>query len=279
MNTWPITLLLAAATAATALDNTNAVDATTAPTLREIEPFVAHIPVRNPYDRAVKVKLLDPTCSCATLEMPERFILPKSTTTLNIAVINTNRSGPMSVGVSVFLTDPEMQTIEVVARWTIRACVQVDAIGPTMDPLKRPEDPAWHDVYRYVSKVRPDELNRLRKRIRVSSPVEETPVGGLKIEGVDYTGTLWAFAPVTQPDGSILITASARDQDKEFRVGDYDEPVIVRTNHPDKSRIELRFQTAISRDAGARTIDPQSGLVPPPGLPLPPPGGTRPANP
>ena len=148
-----------------------------------------------------------------------------------------------------------------------------------MDPLKRPEDSAWRDVYRYVSKVRPDELNRLRKRIRVSSPAEETPPGGLKIEGIDYAGTLWAFAPVTQADGSILITATARNPETEFRVADYDEPVIVRTNHPDKSRIELRFQTAVSRDAGTRAIDPQSGLLPPPGLPLPPPGGAKPNNP
>lgn len=280
MNTWPITCLLAAAlattTGASALDNTNAADAATAPTLREVEPFVARIPVRNPYDRAVKVKLLDPTCSCATLEMAEKFILPKSTTTLNIAVLNTNRSGPMTVGVSVFLTDPDLETIEVVARWNIRACVQVDAIGPTMDPLKRPDDPAWRDVYRYVSKVRPDELGRLRKRIRVSTPTEETPAGGLKIEGIDYQGTLWKFTPTAQADGSILITATARDPETEFRVGDYNEAAIVRTNHPDKAQIELRFQTAVDRDAGARSVDPQSGLLPPPGLPLPPQGGAGP---
>lgn len=276
MHTWSIILLLAAATGASALDNTNAVDAEHAPTLREVEPFVGRIQVRNPYDRAVKVKLLDPTCSCATLEMAERFILPKATATLNIAVLNTNRSGGMTVGVSIFLTDPDLETIEVTARWNIRACVQVDAIGTAMDPLKRPEDAAWRDVYRYVSKVRPDELSRLRKRVRVSAPPEETPAGGLKIEGIDYTGTLWAFTPSAQADGSILISASARDPETEFRVGDYDEPVIVRTNHPDKARIELRFQTAVTRDAGARAIDPQGGLIPPPGLPLPPPGGAVP---
>lgn len=279
MNTWPILLLLAAVTGASALDNTNAVDAEHAPTLREVEPFVARIPVRNPYDRAVKVKLLDPTCSCATLEMDERFILPMATAMLNISVKNPNRSGAMSVGVSVFLTDPDVQTIEVTARWNIRACVQVDSLGVGADPLKRPEDSAWRDIYRYVSKVRPDELSRLRKRIRISSPAEETPAGGLKIEGIDYTGTLWTFTPVAQADGSTLITATARDPETEFRVGDYDEPAIVRTNHPDKARIELRFQTAISRDAGARAIDPQSGLLPPPGLPLPPPGGNGPSKP
>ena len=276
MHTWSIILLLAAASGASALDNTNAVDAEHAPTLREIEPFVGRIQVRNPYDRAIKVKLLDPTCSCATLEMPERFILPKATATLNIAVLNTNRSGGMTVGVSIFLTDPDLETIEVTARWNIRACVQVDAIGTGMDPLKRPEDAAWRDVYRYISKVRPDELGRLRKRVRVSAPPGETPAGGLKIEGIDYTGTLWAFTQSAQADGSILISASARDAESEFRVGDYDEPVIVRTNHPDKSRIELRFQTAVSKDAGARAIDPQGGLIPPPGLPLPPPGGAVP---
>jgi hypothetical protein len=263
MHTWPIILLLAAAAAAGALDNTNAVDAASAPTLREVEPFVARIPVRNPYDRAVKVRLLDPTCSCATLEMAEKFILPKSTTTLNIAVLNHNRSGAMSVGVTVFLTDPELETIEVTARWNIRACVQVDAITTGADPLARPEDPAWRDVYRYISKVRPDELGRLRKRIRLSCPEGELPAGGLKLDGIDYAGTLWAFAPVVQANGSILVTASARDPEAEFKVGDYDEAVILRTNHPDKARIELRFQSAVSRDAGARAVDPQGGLVPP----------------
>lgn len=264
MRTWSTILLLAAAAGAGALDNTNAPDAEHAPTLRESEPFIARIPVRNPYDRAVKVRLLDPTCSCATLEMDERFILPKSTATLNVAVVNHNRSGAMTIGVTVFLTDPELETIEVTARWNIRACVQVDAIGTAMDPLKRPEDAAWRDVYRYVSKVRPDELGRLRKRIRLSCPEGEAPAGGLKVEGIDYTGKLWAFAPLTQSDGSILITATARDPESEFRVGDYDEVATVRTNHPDKPRIELRFQTAVSRDAGARAIDPQGGLIAPP---------------
>ena len=107
------------------LDNRNVADASQAPVLRENQPFVAQITVRNPHDRAVKVKLLDPTCSCATLEIADKFLLPKGTTTLNIAVDNLNRSGPLRVGISIYLTDAELEAIEVETFWQVRPTVQV----------------------------------------------------------------------------------------------------------------------------------------------------------
>lgn len=257
--------LLALSAAAVALENRNVEDPSQAPILREVEPFVARITVRNPHDRAVKIKLLDPTCKCATLEIADRFLLPKATTTLSIAVDNANRSGLVRVGVSIYLTDPDLEGIEVEAHWQVRPCVQVDAIGPGMDPLKRPEDRAWHDIYRYVTKVRPDEPNRLKKRLRISCPPEEVPAGGLQLLGIDYSGPLWRFTPTQQPDGSWLVVASAKDgDDATLKNGEYLEKVVVRTNHKDKPTLTLEFNTLVAKDAGQQVVDPAA--LPPPGF-------------
>lgn len=253
------TILLLLAVSGHALDNANAPDAEHAPVLREVEPLVVAIPVRNPHDRAMKVKLLDPTCSCATLEIEPKFILPHEAATLRVAVVNKDRSGPQHVGVSVFLTDPDVDSIEVAVLWSVRACVQVDSIAPGQDPASRPADRGWHDIYRYPAKVRPDELERLKKRIRLSCPEGEVPAGGLKIDSIDYTGSLWRFVQVTQADGSVLITATARDPDKGIAEGEYTEAVTVHTNHPDKATIPLSFQVVVAKDAGARVVDPSTG--------------------
>ncbi len=248
--------LVLAPVAAVVVENRNVQGPEQAPTLRENEPFVANVTVRNPHDRAVKVKLLDPTCTCATLQIADPFLLPKATTTLTIAVDNRNRSGLIRVGVSIYLTDPDLESIEVEVHWRVRPSIQVDAIGPGMDPLIRPEDRAWQDIYRYVTKVRPDEPNRLRKRLRLSCPPEELPTGGLQILGIDYPGTLWRFTPTAQADGSYLITATAQGGDEAaLPLGDHKEKVVVRTNHPDKPKVELDFHTHVSKDAGERVIE------------------------
>ena len=248
-------LLSLLSSAGFALENRNVEDLDHAPTIRENDPFLANITVRNPHDRAVKIKLLDPTCSCATLEIADRFLLPHATTTMTIAVDNKNRSGPVRVGVSIYLTDPDLEAIEVEAWWKVRACVNIDSIGVGMDPTVRPEDNSWHDIYRYVTKVRPDEPQRLLKRIRLSSVPEETPSGGLRLEGIDYSGLIWQFVPTTQADGSILITAKAQNPEGTLPEGDLKEKVILRTNHPDKRRIELEFNTYVGKDAGEMVID------------------------
>ena len=111
--------LLSMSLSAWSLDNRNVADASQAPILRENQPFIAQITVRNPHDRAVKVKILDPTCSCATLEIADKFLLPHGTTTLNMAVDNHNRSGPLRVGVSIYLTDVELEAIEVETFWQV----------------------------------------------------------------------------------------------------------------------------------------------------------------
>jgi hypothetical protein len=256
--------LLMCSVASFAVENRNVADPSQAPLLREVEPFVAHITVRNPHDRAVKIKQLDPNCKCATLEIADKFLLPKATTTLTIAVDNVNRSGVTKVGVSIYLTDPDLEAIEVEAQWKVRACVQVDSLGPGMNPLKRPDDRAWQDVYRFVAKVRPDEPNRLLKRLRISSPPEEMPEGGLQILGIDYAGSLWRFTPTLQSDGSWLVVASAKDgDDSTLKIGEYSEKVVVRTNHPDKPTLSLEFNALVAKDAGQRAVDPG---FPPPGI-------------
>lgn len=237
----------------------NVPDAATAPWVRERDTFTTAIAIRNPYDRAVKVTRLDSTCECSRLELDERFLLPGASSVLHLASTNRNRSGPQLVNVSLYVSDPEFEPIEVVARWNVRAAVQVDAIGPGMDPAVRPTDPAWQDIYRYVAKERPDELGRLRKRIRLSCPAEELPAGGLRLAAIDYPGVLWRFTPVPQADGSILVTATARDPEGAVKEGTYDEQVVLRTNHPDKAAITLRFLVLIDRLAGQKDLDPMGG--------------------
>lgn len=244
--------------AATAVEFSNAPDAAAAPWVAEHEVFSVSIPVRNPHDRAIKVERLDSTCECSRLEIVDRFILPGASSVLHLASANRNRSGEQQVAVSIYVTDPELEAIEVVARWNVRAAVQVDAIGPGMDPTKRPEDRAWQDIYRFVAKERPDELARLRKRIRLSCPAGTAPVGGLKLSGVDYSGALWKFTPSDLADGSILITATARNPEDEMKEGTYDEKVILRTNHPNKPEITVRFMVLLDRKAGAKPFDPQA---------------------
>jgi hypothetical protein len=248
-----------AAQAGWAVDNANVASPEEAPEVRENQPFKTVISVLNPNDRAVRKKLVDSSCTCTKLDLKDDFLLPHGRTTLDVEISNKNRSGPQAVHVSVFLSDPEFQPIEIDIWWKVRAAVQVDAIGPRADPLERPADKAWQDIYRYVANERPDELNRLRKRVRLSCPEGEVPADGLKVLGIDYPGTLWKFTPVPQANGSVLIVASARDESAPVE-GEFDEKVVVRTNHPDKPEIELKFTAILSKDAGRRAIDPMDPL-------------------
>ncbi|MBA2480383.1 MAG: DUF1573 domain-containing protein [Planctomycetes bacterium] len=252
--------LVTTAHRAIAVDNANVDSADQAPEVRENTPFKATIPILNTNDRAVRVKLIDSTCTCTKLELKDHFLLPQGRTSLDIDIPSTNRSGPQSVHISLFLSDPEYQPIEIDVWWKVRACIQVDAIGPREDPLERPADKAWQDIYRYVADERPDELNRLRKRIRLSCPEGEAPADGLKVSSIEYPGTIWKFTPVAQPNGSVLIVASARDEGGTGVEGEYHEKVLVHTNHPDKPVIELKFTTILSKDAGRRALDPMNPM-------------------
>lgn len=258
----PLLLLLIACILPTAeVINANAPDHDSAPVFREVVPFSAVITVQNPYDRAVKVARLDTTCSCSKLELATRFLLPGEKTTLAIGASNLRRSGKQQVRVSLFLSDPDFDPIEVWARWHVRPAVAVDLIEAGRPSLERPADDAWRDIYRLVADERPDEPKRLRKRIRLSCPPEESPPGGLRVEGIDYPGTLWRFSATDQGNGSWLVTGSARDPEAVAPEKVSDERVVIRTNHPDKPAIELILVTTISKEAGRQALDP---LLPPP---------------
>ncbi len=261
------------------LINTDAASPETAPVVRENVAFHTDITVVNPYDRAVRVKMLDATCSCAQLDLADHFLLPHGHTVLHVAVENANRSGPQDVHVSIYLSDPEFEPIEVAVLWTVLASVQVDAIPPGADPLPRPQDRAWQDIYHFVVQERPDEPQRLRKRIRLSCPAGQVPPGGLKVTGIDYPGTLWQFVPRQQSDGSWLVLAKANDKLATMPVGELHEQAVIHTNHPDKSAITLYFDSSITPEAGRAHQDPDAPPpAPVPALPVgPAPGPVVPA--
>lgn len=239
--------------------NINVVDPKTAPEVAESAQFTARIVVQNPYDKAVKVASTDTTCTCARLELRDRFLLPRQTSEIEIAIDNHMLSGPQRLGISLYLSDPGLEPIEVVALWTVRAHIQVDSLaGSPPGATTRPQDVAYRDIYRYISKERPDELGRLRKRILLTCPPGELPEGGLKVLGVDYAGEVWAFDTEPTADGGVLLTARARDVAAELKPGLREEAAVVRTNHPRKASFELTFITYLGKDAGQVVIDPDA---------------------
>ncbi len=239
--------------------NANVASAEVAPEFRESGRFSAVVTVHNPYQRAVRVARLDTTCSCSKLNLASHFLLPGETTTLEVESDNLRRSGPQQIRVSLFLSDPDLEPIEVWCWWKVREAIAVDAVPPGTPALDRPVDNAWRDIYRFVAHERPDEPQKLRKRIRLACPPVEVPPGGLRVEGIDYPGTLWAFTSRTLDNGAILVTAAARDEKGPLPEGDFKETVVIRTNHPDKARIELRFEALINLQAGRAAKDPMMG--------------------
>jgi hypothetical protein len=72
------------------------------------------------------------------------------------------------------------------------------------------------------------------------------------VQGSDYDGKLWQFTATPQEGGSVLILAKAKDGLDPLPEGEYHEQATVRTNHPDKPTITLRFESLITKSAGAR---------------------------
>lgn len=260
---WFLLLICAMLAGAADLENCNVSGPETAPLFAEHTPFIATIQIRNPHDRAVRIERLDATCSCMRLEVADHFILPHQTTAMQINVDNANRSGPQRMGVSVYFTDPDLEAIDVQVWWKVTPDVAVDAIAPRSEiTTARPSDIAWRDIYKFVANERPDELNRLSKRIRL-----ESEIPNFSVLGVDYGGSVWAFTPAKQSDGSWLITAVAKDPAVEIPEKLYDERVTIRTNHPLKSTIVVQFIANITRKAGRKAFDPFEEIPPPPLMP------------
>jgi len=243
-----------------AVENTNVAPDAVPPVLEEGVPFTEYITVRNPHQRAVKITQLDSTCTCTRLILHPELIPPGGTAILDVAIDTANRSGRQEIQISLFASDPELAPIEVPLRWDVHPAVTIDVIRPGAVPKPRPEDRAWLDVYKFVSRERPDELHRLRKRIRVASDIP-----GFRVEGIDYPGSLWAFTSLDLGDGVWLVSGKARDKDASVAEQAYEERVVIRTNHPKKATIPLVWITVIDKETGQEAVDPL--------MPLPPPAG------
>jgi hypothetical protein len=243
---------------------TNVPDISQAPVMTEDVPFTANLVVVNPNQRAVRVERLDSTCTCTQRTMDDTFLLPGGSTTLRITVDNRDRSGPRDIGVTVYLTDPELDPIEVRCWWSVVPQVAVDSLPPEQrDTLQRPENRAWHDIYRLVAHERPDEPQRLRKRVRLESPPALAPAGGLQVLDVTFLdlaggpGAVWSFTPRRQDDGSWLITGGPATT--ALVAGETSGRLVITTNHQAKPRIEIQVDTILDSLAGSRTRDPFMG--------------------
>ncbi len=234
----------------------NVPDPAHAPVVAEGEHFHCVLTVVNPHDRAVRVKLVDPSCSCAIVHLDKEFLLPGERTLMSLDVPTANRSGAQRMHVSIFLTDPEFSPIECDAFWSVHATVAVDVLPPGADPDQRPAEPQWQDVYHLISDERPDELTRLRKRILLTCPPADAPAGGLQVTAIDYPGTLWAFTIKAMNPSTVLIIAKARDPDAKVAPGDYEENIVVHTNQPRKPQFTVQFSTFLNPDSGRRDIAP-----------------------
>lgn len=246
-----IGLLFAIGGAADAAQFSNLAPDGDPPVLNESEPFVATIPIRNPYDRAIKVHRIDSSCVCTELELASHFLLPHETTTLAVAVENETYSGARRQVVRIELTDPQLEVLTVELQWTVIANVTVDSM-PLSGPFDRRPDPLRRDVSIYTAHERPDEAHRLRKVLRVASPAATAPDDGLSITAIDYTGGIWSFTTQRQDANAWLVVAAAKHPDRPPPVGTYEESVVIHTNHPAEPRIDLQFMTAIDPEAGSK---------------------------
>ena len=220
--------------------------------LREDQPFIREDVLSNPYDRAIRIELLDSTCVCQELHLTQRFLLPGAETTLRMRVENRNYSGLLDRQVILYHNDPELEPLVVPATWQVVPLVSVDLIPPHLaSAAERPESGAFRDVYRYLTDTRPGELAQQRKIIRIGCPPETMPDGGLELVEIDNQTALWGFEKRRLDMRTWLLIATGRDeQPAEKR---YQESLILRTNQSSKERIELWFETVVRHDAGRGT--------------------------
>ena len=206
--------------------------------------------IRNPIDRAVRISVVDVSCSCISATPVQQVLLPSGTAAIDIALSKHQRRSGLRTGtIYVQFTDPTAEQVLVELSWYVIPYVTVDVLLPGVSSATRPEAAA-RDVYLFRNEVRPDEPNRLRRRLLVGSPAEQAPPGGLQITGVEYQGPLWAFTTERQADGTWLVHARAKDEDADLPLGSYREQAILLTNHPQRPRIALYFETEVQTDAG-----------------------------
>ena len=160
-------------------------------------------------------------------------------------VSNERSSGLRKYKVWLYVTDPELEAIEIISQWIVAPDVAVDLI--TADHSKRPDNHKYRDIYRYISNVKPDEAKRLKKYVRLSTPDELE--GGFQVTP-HYDGKIWDFSIKTLDSKTVLLIAKARDTTQDMEVGLFQETVTLKTNQPHKSEFTLQFFTNVDPNAG-----------------------------
>ena len=219
------------------------------PTVPEHEPYRVTKTLHNPYDRAVKIVHIDTTCACSHLEPASRFILPRESIPVEIAVDNKQLSGPQSQTIAFELSDPECERLLIKLEWNVIPDVTVDLQPPNGPFDQRPEAIGLRDVYAYTEESRPGEMTRKRKVIRLTTPADQAPEGGLQVSEVRYAGKLWGFTVRQQAPDAVLIVADGQET-TTANSGKFSEEVTLITNHPHKPEISLLFHTAIDEQVG-----------------------------
>lgn len=232
--------------------------------VREGESFRAAIPIRNNYDRAIRITRFDSTCACNVLRTDSQFLIPGEETTLHFEVDTDNLSGLARQTVWMYLSDPGFDPLQVTIHWNIRPMVAVDALPPNQREMQRPEDTLWRDIYRVESHERPQDARRLQKNLLLSTPPEETPEGGFEVTEVSYEGRIWAFTIRRVDERHSLVLLRPQDPDAELPQGTFEETFTILTNHPVKQRIVMESGVKIDPDAGRQVDNP---LLQPPGIP------------
>ena len=219
-----------------------------APHYAESEQFSSVITVRNPYDRAVRVKDIDTSCACDELTLASYFLLPGETTSLTVKVDNINKSGLNSHRLWLYLTDPDYPPITATIEWVIRPHVAVDLIPPNA-PLDQRPAPALRDIYQTVSSIRPDESKRLRKILRFFT--EDDMEDSLTLNIHPPENSFWDFEVRQQSKQSALLIARGKVKDEPLPTGSYTEHIKVTTNNPKKPEITLQFHVAVDVNSGS----------------------------
>ncbi|TVR12888.1 MAG: DUF1573 domain-containing protein [Planctomycetota bacterium] len=232
-------------------------------TIREGEPFRAAIPIRNNYDRAIRIARFDSTCACNVLRTDSDFLIPGEETTLHFEVDTDNLSGRARQTVWMYLSDPGFDPLQVTIQWNIRPLVAVDALPPDQQDIHRPEDSLWRDIYRVESHERPENAGRLQKNLLVSTPPEETPEGGLEVTQITYEGSIWQFVIRQVDEHRSLVLLRAKDPDAELPQGTFEETFTIHTNHPIKHTIVMESGVKVDPDAGREVQNPLIGGPPP----------------
>jgi len=231
------------------------------PVVTEDQVFRTVFTLRNPYDRAVRVDLIDRDCACLELELSERFLLPHEEATMTFAVENSNTSGIRKHRVWLHLTDPDLEPIAIHMRWRVRPHVTVDILPEGGPYDRRPDDRQRRDVYLFVEEVRPDEAQRLQKVILVQSPEGSAPEGGLVIERIEHDSAIWQFELQPIDERSVRVVATAKDPEATLPDGEHEDVAVLHSNHPRKAEIPLHFRVVASEEAGRSTeLDPFGGM-------------------